>query len=280
MINPAIIDTAQLHLGGRARLRFAKQNHSRTFLAEQQVGYPFHITRPFYLEGDPAGMPTLYLQSVSGGIYAGDDISLDMQIDAGAQAQVTTQASTIVHSARLQAARQAVTIQANEGALFEYLADPLVLFPDARLDTSLHIEAQPGAAVIATDAFINHDPDGEERVFAALCNELVIKRTGIRHCVDRFRVTGEMFRQHTPYCAHGTVVVVCDHLQRECLDALNSALATALDVYAGASLLPYDNGAWARILATDSHALRQALTVCWQILRTTLVGTKPQRRRK
>ena len=58
---------------GRASLRFSRRGDSKTFISDQYVAYPFHLTRPFYFEGDPDGMLSLYLQSASGGIYRGDD---------------------------------------------------------------------------------------------------------------------------------------------------------------------------------------------------------------
>ena len=62
--------------GGRAvgaALRF-RRSGNKTFLVKQYTPHPFHITRPFYVDGDPDSMATLYLQSSSGGLYGDDDL--------------------------------------------------------------------------------------------------------------------------------------------------------------------------------------------------------------
>ena len=58
----------------QAEVHFDKSLAGKTYISHQRVGYPFHITRPFYLDPIPAGLLTLYLQSVSGGIYRGEDL--------------------------------------------------------------------------------------------------------------------------------------------------------------------------------------------------------------
>ncbi len=58
-----------------ATLRFARGG-GRTFLKEQRTPYPFHTTRPHYLDADRPDLATLYLQSASGGLYRGDRLEL------------------------------------------------------------------------------------------------------------------------------------------------------------------------------------------------------------
>ena len=50
----------------------------RTVLACQHVPYPFHATRPFYLDRTRPEIATLYLQSASGGLYRGDEVALSI----------------------------------------------------------------------------------------------------------------------------------------------------------------------------------------------------------
>lgn len=84
-------------------------------------------------------MPTLYLQSCAGGMFEGDDLCLRIEAGAGTSAHVTSDASTIVHSMEQEAAAQCLEIRAREGAFLEYLPDPSILFPRARLDSRVQI---------------------------------------------------------------------------------------------------------------------------------------------
>jgi urease accessory protein len=87
-----------------AVLRFGLAG-GRTALLHQHVPYPFHITRPFHLHPASPELATLYLQSASGGLYAGDDLSLALHVGQGAAAHVTTQSATIVHACHARPAR-------------------------------------------------------------------------------------------------------------------------------------------------------------------------------
>src|SRR5438552_3271126 len=82
-----------------ARLRFAVGG-GRTILAHQRIAYPLHVTRPFHLDALRQDLATLYLQSASGGLYAGDRLGLAIEVMPGAAVHVTTPASTIVHDTR------------------------------------------------------------------------------------------------------------------------------------------------------------------------------------
>ena len=178
--------------GPQAALRFARAPDGRSYIARQRVGYPFHITRPFYFEEAPAGALTLYLQSVSGGIYQGEDLVMTCAAGAGSAAHVTTQAATIVHRMPAAPARQTVLLEAADGALLEYLPDPLIMFPGARLTSVLEIEATADATVIASESFAHHDPGGEDRRFESFGTEMRIRDEGGRLlALERYEVAGE-----------------------------------------------------------------------------------------
>src|SRR5260370_34923387 len=67
----------------------------KTVLRRQHVGYPLHVTRAFQLDRMRPDLTTLYLQSASCGLYAGDQLKLDLVVGAGAALNRTTQASAV-----------------------------------------------------------------------------------------------------------------------------------------------------------------------------------------
>ena len=277
----------ETRLGPQAELVFSLAPDGRTFISHQRVGYPFHITRPFYLDRDPAELLTLYLQSVSGGIYRGERLEISLEVESSALAQVTTQSATIVHRMKDGAdARQDMRIRAAEGALLEYLPDPLILFPGAKFETTLRITAAPGASVIIQDAFTQHDSEGVGGHFDRLLSDTRIERPdGTLLAFDRFDVGGNFGEAHLDgaggvlYTSHGTVMAVHDDCPaEELVVCLRETLDCCKGIYAGASTLPNDCGAWCRILAEDGHALRTALKASWLTLRTKITGAVPAAR--
>ena len=277
---------ARLNVEPQAALRFARAPDGQSYIARQRVGYPFHITRPFYLDDVPAGALTLYLQSVSGGIYQGEDLRMTCVAGPGSAAHVTTQAATIVHRMPAAPARQTVALDAAGDAVLEYLPDPLIMFPGARLTSVLEITTAADATVIACESFAHHDPGGEDRRFDRFEAEMRIRdEDGRLLALERSAVAGERLAagegQLARWPAQGSLVVVHRGPEREgILTALRSALTPTEAFYGGASVLPNACGVGARLLARDGATLRAGLEAAWRAVRVALYGAPPARRRK
>jgi urease accessory protein len=289
-VNPLDADPATLAppqpQATHAELEFACDAGGATYLHRQRVGYPFHVGRSLKMVGDPAGMPTVYLQSCSGGIFEGDDLRVRIAAGEGAAAHVATAASTVVHSMVGRAASQRVEIRAQAGSLLEYLPDPVILFPRAKLASGVRVSVHPGATVVFGDSVLLHDPEGGDGRFDWLQSDTMIEDPAGRLLArDRFRLEGKQLARGLAgitggWKAQGSLFVVTRAKPAaEIVAAMRDALALA-GVYAGAAQLPNQSGAWSRILATDAAALKTALFCAWAAVRQTLTGAAPTPRRK
>ncbi len=82
---------------------------------------------------------------------------------------------------------QIVELDAGAGALLEYLPDPVILFPRARLHNVVQVRLDPQAFVILGDALILHDPKGGGGAFELLESETFVSdRAGKVLVCDRF----------------------------------------------------------------------------------------------
>lgn len=92
---------------------------------------PLKVVRAFTQEN---GAALVHLHNVSGGILAGDRLSLQIEVGPGAAAQVTSTGATRLYRHRAGApdSEQNVTINVAEGGLLEYLSDPLIPFAHSR----------------------------------------------------------------------------------------------------------------------------------------------------
>ena len=271
---------------GRAELDLDRDPAGRTFISRQRLGYPFHLTRPFYRDRTPAGLLTIYLQSISGGLYEGERVGIEVHTAPGAEAHITSQGATVVHSMIGEQAEQTVRIEASAETLIEYLPDPLVLFPSARVRTQLTVAADASARVVLADAFLAHDPGEGGRPFSSLCSEVRIERPdGALLCLDRFTVTGEAWAAAAPGIAgrakaQASLIVLDAGDPGALITRLRESLSAIPGLYAGASATPGGAGAWARLLAADGVALRAGLTAAWVAARTHFTGTSPALHRK
>jgi urease accessory protein len=267
-------------------LHFEHDLAGRTFLARQFVTYPFFLTQPFYLDDTLPGMPSLILQSVSGGLYQDERLAVSVTADAGAQVHCTTQSSTVVHSmVENRYASQVMTISAAEGTLVEYLPGPMILFPRANLHTILNIVADPSATVMIGDAFLFHDPAAQNRRFGSLLSVTSVRRPkGRLLCRDRLQMTGGEQTFDAPgvlhhFQAQGTVWVLSSSATTDLLAELRETLNSVACLYAGASTLPNNAGIWARFLANDALVLNRGFHAAWSAVRRVLTGRGLEGRR-
>ena len=264
-----------------------------TRVTRRRVRYPYNLLKPFWFGDQPAGMATLPIQSASGGLFAGEHLAQNLVARPHACAHLTTQAATIVHGADSgDPSQQEIAIAVESGAWFEYVPEPLVLFPDARLQQRVHATVADDAVFIYGDGFIAHTPPADEGCFDWFENSFEARNAEeALLCVDRMRIGGAAFTQslaagETPRAACGAVFVIAAHRAEQhqtLVDSWNAYLAGDLsenDVYAAASPLPHERGAWCRIVAADGRGLRDALEFAWRTAREVLCGAPPPRRRK
>ena len=259
--------SAAAGLEARAELRFERDADGRTTLVHQYCEYPHHVVKPLYLDPGRPDLPTLCLQSVSGGLFAGDRLSLRVEIGEAARVRLVTQAATKIHRSDGELAATRVELRVAASGSVEYSADPLILFPDARAASSTRVRLAPGARAVVREAFLHHAPAAAAPgLFRAFESELiVIDAGGEPRAVDRQRIADparrpELRETLRRFPAQGAVYALGLGVTGDggCLGALRAAVAP-LDVWAGASLLPNGCGAYLRVLARDGHALRTAL---------------------
>ena len=272
---------------GRAEIAFARDPSGRTYIRRQFVSYPYHVCRPLILAGDPPGMVSLYLQSCAGGIFRNDRLTEHIVATEGAAAHVTTQGATIVHGMDTGMARQQVTIEAAAGSFVEVLPDPFILFPGARFTSDIRLRADAAATVVVADSFICHDPAGSGASFDWYHGSLAVEdAAGAVVARDRFKIDGGDVDAALPgitgrFVTQGALYILDRQRPVQALvDALRESVPTMDRIYAGASALPGDCGAWLRVIAADGVSLRAAMTGAWQAVRRLLTGMTPPPRRK
>jgi len=105
---------------------------------------PWRVVRAF---AQPDGAALVHLHNVSGGVLAGDRLSLDIDVGPRAAALVTSTGATRLYRHRegAQDSEQRVNLVVREEALLEYLPDPLIPFAGSRHFQSTDIALGAGA---------------------------------------------------------------------------------------------------------------------------------------
>ncbi len=94
---------------------------------------PLRVQRPFYPEGGQ-GACHVYLLHPPGGLVSGDALSIDVGVEAGAHALLTTPAANKLYRADTHgvAANQQVRLRVEQGATLEWLPQETIAFDGAR----------------------------------------------------------------------------------------------------------------------------------------------------
>lgn len=282
----ASIKRVQKHAFGRLNLEFAVDAEARTYLRRQYAGYPFHICRVQFQDRDIPALATLYVQSCSGGIYEDDRLDLTFSVRENAQAHISTQSATVVHTMPEGSAKQFVKIDCEAGSYLEYLPDPQILFPGSRFQSAINIRLGGSAVAVISDAFLRHDPTGKDGMFSAYRTEIAIENpAGEVLAIDRLKIDGE-FHPSRPgvfgsFETQGTLILASlDPLPPTVFDDLLKVRLDHAQAAIGVTHLPKAAGILVRILAIDGAALKRAMHMAWCAARLALKGSLPVERRK
>ena len=264
-------------------LEFVKNADGKTFLENQFAAYPYHICRTQYFENDPPGMANIYIQSASGGIYENEKLTTNIVANSNSYSHVTTQASTIVHGMAQGSAQQTVNINAAGNSYTEYIADPLILFPDAKLSSAINVFVDEKSTVVIADAFLLNFIHGKNHLFKQLNSYLYIYSAKDNLLTkDAYLVNPKNFlNEEHNYIGMGTISVINRSIPKENgLKRLQESIRANKDIYGGATLLPNNCGIIIKFLAPDGDTLKKTISQTWMIVRESMVGTKPSIRRK
>jgi urease accessory protein len=261
---------------GRLTLRFERRGE-RTVVSRCGYTLPLQVLAPMALP-DPAAIVSVL--NPTGGLVGGDLLTIDVEVDAGAHACLTTPSATKVYRSASAPAVQDVSLRVAPGARLEWVPDHTIPFAGAAYRQTLTAQVGDGAAAVIVDAFAaGRVARAEVWRFALLDSALVITDARGRLLHDRLTLRdggprGLGITEDHPYFA--TIVVIADAP----LEAfIERAAAVAVGAEIGVAALPR-RGAVVRCLATEAPALGAAIEAVWTAARVEVLGAPPLALRK
>lgn len=92
--------------------------------------------------------------NTGGGMAGGDVMRLDVSLDAGAAATLTTQAAEKIYRAQADPTEIAVRLSLGPGARLDWLPQEQILFDRARLSRRLEADIAPGASLLVVESAV------------------------------------------------------------------------------------------------------------------------------
>lgn len=242
---------------------------TRTRLLERRHRGPLVIQRPFHPEGDPCHV---YIVHPPGGVVGGDELRIDVQVDPGAHALITTPAATKFYRCAGRTSSQTQELRAT-GASLEWLPQENIFYRGAETRTTTRVLVDADSKFIGWEiACLGLPARAESFDAGALRLHLELWRGKDSPVfLDRLRLSGDSRAREahwglSGHTAMGTLLATPakeshrDRL-RELCEGHPFAAATLVD---GVLVL--------RALSAQAESIRKLFIAAWQSLRPTVVG--------
>ena len=253
------------------RLGFRAGSH-RTVLAERQHHGPLAVQRPFYPEGEVCHV---YLLHPPGGVVGGDSLAIDVQLEQGAQALVTTPGATKFYRSAGARARQTQTITVHDGARLEWLPQENIFFPGAEVELETRVELMGNARLALWEIqCLGRPVIGEGFDSGHIDSRLSISRDGRPLISERLRVDAKNRARLSLMAglAVGGTLLITDAGEAVVVACRDLLFAGGTD-HAGASLI--EDILVVRYLGNSTERARRLFTGIWQKLRADTLGYPP-----
>ena len=254
---------------GHLRLRAARRANGRTVLAEQSFRAPFHLSKPYW-DAD-AGVLIAQVVNPTAGILAGDQLSSEIAVDAGAALLVTTpSASRVFKMAATESAGSRQHFSVVTDGWLELMPEPLVPHRGSRFRQVTTVDVAGGGGLFFVDQLqpgrVGH---GEVWLWERLALELTVRLDGELILRERLDQTGVSLRDLAelngsgPAACFANAILIgssTDDSWRTELSALHHD-----GVWVGVSALR--KGGWSlKLVAPDAVRLRATLRAARAIL--------------
>lgn len=242
-------------------LRYGRAG-SRTTLARRHRG-PLQVQKALYPEG-PATCHTVVVHP-PGGIAGGDALTIDVAVEPGAHALITTPGAAKWYKAEGRQAVQHVHLRVH-GAL-EWLPQEAIVFDGADARSALSIELAEGAAMLGWDIVaLARAAAGERFTQGTYAQTIRLHEVGEFQWLERTRLAGGDALLASPVGLRGARVFGClwaygPRFGDDQLDALRAGSEPAALTRLSPRLLV------ARALGETTAAVRAALEAVWARLR-------------
>jgi urease accessory protein len=208
------------------------------------------------------------LINTAGGVTDGDRLSWQAEAGPGARLTLSTQACEKVYRARGAGRAEIVTaLVAGEGARLDWLPQETILFDAGALSRRLQADLAAGAELLAAEAVILGRTAMDETVRRGLLRDRWrVRREGRLVFADDLNLESDLagIGAQAPLLAgaraFASLLLVADGAER-----FLPVMRAALGPRGGASA--FDGKLFARVVAADGFALRQALLPALEALR-------------
>lgn len=267
---------------GNLRMRFVDRG-DKTVLRELYRKAPMLVQQALYWDEALPDLACVYVISTSGCVLQGDRLTLEVTMDPGARAHVTTQSATKIHQMDANYAVSDQQFTLAEDAYLEYLPAITIPHRDSRFVTRTDIVIDESATLLLSEIVMpgrKYHAESEDfgyDLYSALLRarrpdgtRLFTEKIVIEPARSPVRRVGVMGR----FDVFANAIVLTPPDRAAAILARTPAGLTD-GVYSGASRLPGECGLIFKALGADSAPVRARVREFWTAVRQEVLGTDP-----
>ncbi len=272
---PAMADIGRV---GRLYLRY-RCDGRRTILTASRCSTPWHFFPPAYL--DDSGCAVTSLVNPSGGLVAGDHLSIHAVLEEGAHVVMTTPSANRVYRSLGEDSRQSVTLSVAPGAVIEWFPEVTIPYAGSRFVQTMAVTLARGATALVWDSLASgRVARGERWAFTSLHNEIDLTLASGARLLERYYVSPEEDQGGcgllSAYDYVASFFVVSDAVDPDRWSGLRDTVAGILDSF-GSDLLggvtePPTPGLAVKLVSRSPEALAMAQERLWDATRRVVLG--------
>lgn len=273
---------------GNFDVKFKVGSTGKTFLSNQFVTLPFHVTRGLYNDENIRDMVFLYIQMPSGGTIQGDRLLMDIECQENSKVHLTSQGPSKIYKMNKNYASQHIKLKVDKGAYLEYIPELTILFKDSRFLQMMDFEVDHDSTVLYSEIISpGRIAEGESFQFKIYQSELKVRdENGKIRFQDRIILTPDEYDTKRPgtmggYDILGNFYIISSKTDaKELSDKIHQLMIGYDNVSGSATVLPNSSGVLVRVLGYDTRTVIEVMNHVWNETRKNILGVEAPRIRK
>jgi urease accessory protein len=256
----------------RLELGYELRDGATRLIGRRHTG-PLVVQKPFYPEGRELCHSVLL--HPPGGIAGGDRLELEVAVNGGARALITTPAAAKWYRSSGPVAEQRAALAIGTGGSLEWFPQENIVFDRAQARMSSLVQLAQGACFIGWDITrLGRTASGERFETGELRSRTEVLQAGRRLWGDYARIEGGAALLQSPAGlagrpVTGTFLAAATAIERGLLDACRTVVPQG-DAQFGVTALP--GVLVARYLGASTEAARGYFVALWRVARPMLLG--------
>jgi urease accessory protein len=239
---------------------------------------PLRTFRSLYPEG--LGICHNVIVHPPGGLVAGDVLEIDVQVQSGAHALVSTPGATRFYRSEGAVATQHIRIQLEAGARLEWMPLESIAYPDCKAQNWVDINLAPGAELLAWDVMALGLPHADQAFKRGSMhqrmrlNDIWLEQAHIdaSDALLMDSATGLAGQRCMGTLVLGSGSGISRNNKETWLEAVRRVLPETLQPVAAAATCPNDHVLVVRVLGPVVEPVMQVLQQAWAQLRQSAWG--------